>query len=169
MPRSRLRRDDHRAHVDVQRRVDIVEREVVQRGRAEDARVVDEDVEAAERLRGMIDRAAHGHRIGAVGLDRDGPAAERLDVGNDGPRPLRRFLVSDRDVRAIGRQPFRNGRADAATAARDECALALKSIHESSCGHLCNDRHRMWQVARRCQLNYFIDRYRYRRRNECHG
>ena len=37
----------------------------------DDAGIVDEDVETAERCRGLVDRALDRRRIGAVGLDGD--------------------------------------------------------------------------------------------------
>ena len=67
-----------RAHVDVQDRVDVFERDVLKLTQAKNAGVVDQDVEPAQLGDRLIDRSLDGRDIRAVRLDRHCPAARAL-------------------------------------------------------------------------------------------
>ena len=79
MGECRLARDDRRAHVDIQERVDVGERDVLEFADPENPRIVDEDVEPAQRGDRLLDRSLNGGDVRAVGLDRHGLAPLRLD------------------------------------------------------------------------------------------
>jgi hypothetical protein len=121
-----LARQNRGANVDVQEGVDVCERHVLDLGEADDPSVVDEDVQAAERLDGLADGRPDRVRVGAVGLDGDAAAAPLLD-GADHPRGgVRRLLVGDGHVGALGGQGLGDCGADAAACTGDEGALSLK-------------------------------------------
>jgi hypothetical protein len=90
---------------------------------AEHAGVGERDVEAAEPLQGQRDRRPHGLRVrhvghGAHGADLLGDAVDRaVDVG-------------EHDVRAVGDERARGGRADRPRASGDERDLPGK-LHAS--------------------------------------
>jgi hypothetical protein len=127
-----LRRDEHAADVQRERAVELLERHVLDRPVGIDARVGDEDVEPAEPRGGPLDRRAHGLRVGAVRVERQRAAAGRLHPGGHAARVVVALAERDRDVRAVGRQPLRDRRPDAAAAARDQRDLALQLCHSGS-------------------------------------
>ncbi len=59
MGERRLAGDDLGADVDIEKRVDVDERDVLELTQTKDARIVDEDVEAAERRDSLFDRRLH--------------------------------------------------------------------------------------------------------------
>ena len=63
--------------------------------------VVDEDVETAERLGGLVDRSPDRRRIGAVGLDGERLAALALDRPDDLGGAIGRTLIGDGDIRTL--------------------------------------------------------------------
>jgi hypothetical protein len=87
--------DDRSADVDVQERVDVLQRDVLDLRQSENPRIVDKDVEAAQRGDCLLDRSLDGGGIRAVGLDRDGATAQRLDGVDNLGGSLRRLLVGD--------------------------------------------------------------------------
>src|SRR6202044_3271872 len=99
MRERRFAGDDLGAHIDVEERVDVGERDVLELADPKNPRIVDEDVEAAERGDRLLDRSLNRRAVGAVSLDRDGLAPLRLDGGDDLRRAVRRFLISDCDIR----------------------------------------------------------------------
>ena len=112
--------------VDGDDRVPLVLGHVEQGPVPEDARVVYEDVESAERFDREGDEVAGGGPVGDVVTAGHGPAAAGPDLGADGfGRPAigavavnGRAEVVDDDARPAGRQGERVGPADAAAGAR---------------------------------------------------
>ncbi len=98
---GRLRGQHRRAHVDVQKSIDVGEAEVHERAHAGDADAIDEDVETAERLGRLVDRSPDRRRIGAVGLDGDRLAALALNRPNDLGGAIGRTLIGDGDIRTL--------------------------------------------------------------------
>ena len=62
-----------------------------------DARVRHDDVEVREVLERLLEEAGDGGGVGDVGLDGDGVAAERLDLGDDGEGRVGGVRVVDDD------------------------------------------------------------------------
>ncbi len=100
----------------------------------QDARIVDENVGAAEMPDGIVEHrlpARHGRDVGAVG---DPAAARRLDCVDDllchrdiGARAVTRPTeVVDQDSRALAREQFGIGLAEPATRAGDQRNLAVE-------------------------------------------
>ena len=75
------------------------------------AGVVDQDVEAAEGLAGLVDHAAHRVRVGQVGLDHHVPAARQAVKQIGAGRPA---AVVHRHAVALLRERLGDGAADAA-------------------------------------------------------
>ena len=67
------------------------------------ARVVDQDVDLAERLEDLLDDRVGDLRLRGVALDREGPAPERLDRAAAGGGGRGVALVGEGHVRALGR------------------------------------------------------------------
>ena len=107
-------------------------------GQADRARVVDEDVDAAERCDGRGDRGLHRGLVADVAGDRQRLAAGLLDLrgrGVDRSRQLRirrGGLGRDRDVGAVARGAHGDREPDAARAAGDEQRLAGERRHRGS-------------------------------------
>lgn len=64
-----LARDDWSADIDVKKRVDVIQRDVLDVRQPEDPRIVDEDVEPAQLGDRLLDRGLDGGDICAIGLD----------------------------------------------------------------------------------------------------
>ena len=99
------------------------------------ARIVDHDVDAAERLVALLDEALGVGVLGEIGDDRDDLAVGRL--GDLGRRLLERLLAAraDRDIDAFLRQHERDALADALAAAGHQRGLALKlKVHRTLLG-----------------------------------
>ncbi len=98
-------------------------------GRDEAARGrVHEDVEPAERRRGLLDRAPRECAVGEVGSDRMAARAGRGELGGRRLGVGRRAVVGERDLRAALGQPQRDRAAEAAGASGHEHAGA-RDVH----------------------------------------
>ena len=101
------------------------------------ARIVDHDVEAAERCDGPLDRAFHLRLVAHIDRDRQGISAgfdDFLGGGEDGAGQLRMRLVGlggDDNICAVTRGAQRDGKPDAARCAGDEQGAALE-CHRAS-------------------------------------
>ena len=84
------------------------------RRQAENAGIVDEHVDAAEGHLGRVEHAVDRLGIGDVGLGCNGPAAGRLDPGDDGIGRGGVAGVVHHDREAVLGEALRNGSADAA-------------------------------------------------------
>ena len=115
---------EHGAHVDVERVVKVGQRKAADFTRDGDARVVDEDVQAAQLARGAVHRLREGNGIGAVGLQGQGLAAARSNVRHQRLRRRCGAAVGEGHGRPVARQAPHDGRANAARAAGDERDLA---------------------------------------------
>jgi hypothetical protein len=89
-----------------------------QRLRDREARVVHDEVDAAEGQDGRPDRRRDLCLVGDVRADTDGDVRP-ADLGRHGPRGVLRD-VGDDDARPLGRETVRDGLADARTAAGHE-------------------------------------------------
>ena len=88
------------------------------------------DIAAAERSGGLGDRTLDLRFVGRVGDDRDDRGAGLVEEFGGSGREAHRVACEDRDRSALEREPARNRPADAARAAGDERALAVKfEIH----------------------------------------
>ena len=76
-PRRRLRGDEHAAHVQRERVVELLQRHVLDRAVRVDACAGDQDVEPAELLRGALDGRRRRAGVGAVGPHRQRAPATR--------------------------------------------------------------------------------------------
>ena len=105
---------------------------------AEDARVVDEHVEAAERVDGLLHHALGARPGRDAVVVRLGAAARRDDLVDDLLRGRRVGAVAagaaaevvDDDRGALGREQQRVTAADAAPGAGDDRDLAVEQTHE---------------------------------------
>jgi hypothetical protein len=88
--------------------------------------VVDEDVQPAEFLHGVLDHVPAGRFPADIAGEREALAFFRFDEPLGFPRVLVFVQVSDGDVRAFPREQHRDGAADAAVAAGDERDFALE-------------------------------------------
>nr|KGD10752.1 hypothetical protein DO63_5807 [Burkholderia pseudomallei] len=108
------------AHVDVEDPVERVVGGVGERPRLQDARVVDEHVDAAELPLDGVEHPAHVVRAPDVRPHRERGRAARAQLGDErvGFGAARRIVDGDR--KAVARKAPRDGRADAARRAGDE-------------------------------------------------
>ena len=120
---GRLAEEEGGLEVGVDHRVPILLGKVDAVGAADDAGIIDEDVEAAELLQRLVDHALHRFDGGEVGGDDLRLAAERADL-------LHRFLggraADGGDVGAGGGERQRDRLADAGIGAGDDRGLAGK-------------------------------------------
>jgi hypothetical protein len=107
------------------------------RRRIETGGVVDEIVEAAERLHGILDEAGEISRIQQIALHQHDRGRPRMrEVVLQRPRLRSRRAIVHHEVRPGPVEPPRDRAADAACAARDEYDFSFeRSVH--------------WQVWRR--------------------
>ena len=94
--------------------------------RAEHARVVEEDVDAAEPLHGRVGVILHLRQLRHVGLDGVHLAVDLLDRGHALPE-RRRGQIDDHHARALGREAHGGGAPNAAGASGDEHDLPSES------------------------------------------
>ena len=83
-----LRREQQAQHVQVEHLVEVLGRDLLERGELVDAGVVDEDVELAERLLRLGEEPPDVGLLGDVGLHGDGLAALASDLGDDAVGPF---------------------------------------------------------------------------------
>ena len=119
-----LRGHKHRAHVHVERVVEIGEGKAVDLARHRHAGVVDEDVEAAQRARGRVDGLREGGGVCTVGTQRQGLAAGRFNSRHQRLRGGFGAAVGEGHGRSVARQALDDGGADATRAAGDKGHLA---------------------------------------------
>ena len=131
--------DDRRTHVDVQQRVDVGERDVLEFAQSKNACIVDEDVEPAQFGDSLLDRGLNGGDVRAVRLDRHGSAPHRLDGADDLRGTLRGLLVGDRHIRAFGGKRLCDRCANTSACARHQSPFS-RQRHRNL--HFCSDRHR---------------------------
>ena len=119
MPDGVLGDDERAAEVDAELLVEDVEVEVGERGEVHPARGVDDDVDAAEALRGGGEQRLDGVLVGDVGLDGDRVLRARLLDGRVGLLLVAR--VVDDDLVAVGGEPSYDRAADPARTTGDDC------------------------------------------------
>ncbi len=119
--RGQVERDDH---------VPLLDREILDRRDELHARIVDEDVDAAEILVG-----AREHRLDLFGLGQVGAVIARLAPA-DRLQPLAFYLdrigvaeAIDDDVGAVGCEGFRDAEPDARGRSGDEGGLSVEHLH----------------------------------------
>ena len=95
-------------------------------GQRDRAGVIDDDVDAAEMLRRLIERAAHARLVAHIDDERQRSAARRLDLSGGGVDRAGqlgiglRGLGGDGDIGAVARRAQADRQADAARRAGDE-------------------------------------------------
>jgi hypothetical protein len=95
-------------------------------GEALHARIVDDDVEAGKVRDGGIEEPGHLAGLADIGLDGDGAAAFRLDVGDDRERRFGRSGVVEDDGGAARGEFAGHTGAEAAACAGDEGDAAFE-------------------------------------------
>ena len=95
-----------------------------------DPGVVDEHVDAAERIDRAVEERGDCCRVAHVGLDGDRLPTGRLDLGRERVRRFGAAGIVDDDGQAVSRQPLGDGRADALGRTCDDGA-ALCVSHEA--------------------------------------
>ena len=115
--------------------MEVLGRDLLDRSELVDARVVDQDVEPAERLLRLGEQPPDVGLPGHVRLHGDGLAPLAGDLGDDAVGPLLAGRVVDDDRRPFGRQVLRDRRPDPLGRARDDRDLAREfARHDvSSC------------------------------------
>src|SRR5829696_8357261 len=94
--------------------------------RNEVARVVDEDVQAAEGLSGFANEALGDAAFCKVALEQHGPATCLLDIAGNCRRLASASPIMDRDMSAATTERASDRRADPAARARNEARLLLQ-------------------------------------------
>ena len=123
-----LRGEDQAEDVEVELLVEVLGRHLLERGELVDARVVDQDVEPAERLLRLGEQAEDVGGIGHVRLHGDRLAPLGGDLGHDAVRAfLAGGVVDDHGRPRLG-QVFRDGGTDALGRAGDDGDLARESL-----------------------------------------
>src|SRR5262249_41376566 len=129
---ARLRAHERAARVDAVHEVVLLHRRRLGAGQVDGRGVVDQDVDAAEGLHGLLDRLGDLVLEADVDRERERLAAGRDDLlgsREDGARQLGvriGGLRDDRDVGAVARGAQRDGLADATAGTGDEERLALE-------------------------------------------
>ena len=108
--------------------VEMLRRDGLERRELVDARVVDEDVDRAERLDGLGDHAFHVFGIGQVAVDGDGFATLGDDGGDHAVGGLFAGAVVDGNRRTLGGEPSRDFGTDAFGCAGYERNFAFESL-----------------------------------------
>ena len=139
---SRPREHERPADVDVLHQVVLLRLQVERAREVDDARVVDDDVDAAELALGLQDRLGHVVVVAHVADDRQRVAARGADLlGGRVDRSLELRvrgvgLREQGDVRAVPRRAQGDGEADAAAAAGHQNRLAGERL-VGHCGSSC--------------------------------
>ena len=129
--------------VGLQRPVEMLEAEQVDLARVLLERgVVDQDVEPAQRLDGVLDRRRRERRVGDVALDQHGPAALAFDRVLGLLGVLVGVEVGDGDVGAFAGEEHRHGTADAGVGAGDQRGLAGELLGTLVIGRVVHRRRR---------------------------
>ena len=115
-----LRRHKHGAHVHGENSIEVREREIVDRAESQHARVVDQDINAAQFANRALDCCLYRAGIGTVCLNCEGPYSERLCRLRNFAGPVGRTGIGQRNVSAFASQTFDDGCADAPAAAGDK-------------------------------------------------
>ena len=115
-----LRHEEHRAQIQVQRRVPTVRSHVLDGLAHHDRRRVDEDVETLERARRLVGQAARRLRIGEIGLEQLGAATCFLNRLHRRLGPPARAVVVDGNVTSRARQADRDRLAEATPGSRHQ-------------------------------------------------
>ena len=116
---GRLGQVDRAHQVDVQHQGEIVEVHLGEGPVAQDARVVDQDVDPAPVRDHTVDHGVDALAVGDAAGPGQGLAARRHDLGRDG-LARRRSQIVDHDLRAISRQRERMTAAQSAARAGDD-------------------------------------------------
>ena len=98
-----------------------------------EADIVDQHVDAAERLVRLCNRFAHAGKVGEIHLDGQSAPPEGFDLGRQ-RFPVGRLADADDHVGAGTRTAQRTGAADAARGAGDQHDLAVQ-IEPGGCFH----------------------------------
>ena len=123
MPVRLLRHQQLPPGVRVEHAVELRDRHVFHVREALDARVRDDDVEAAEVLLGLVEERGDLRRVRDVGRDGDAVAAQGFDLLDDGVGGGGRVRVVDDDVGAAARELEREDAALAAAWGQGKEAL----------------------------------------------
>ena len=110
--------------VDVDHRLDVVERQVKERAVAPDTGIGDDDVELSEARDGRIDRPLHRRGIAHVTCDAQGAIQSQVI-----PRPRHQ-----RHARPLCHEARGHCGADSPAAARDERHATIEHAHRSPTG-----------------------------------
>lgn len=94
-----------------------------------DARVVHQHIQPTEVVERRLDQRLDLGLLAHIGLHRHRAPTRGLDVGDDLLRAMPVGGVVDDDLRAVGRKPARDARADAFRSARHQGDLAVQSAH----------------------------------------
>src|SRR4051812_7452431 len=127
--------------------VESIDRGLLEGVRDPSARVIDQDVDRSEPFFGEIEGSSRRRRVGEVGLDRDGVAGLRLDLGKDassvfGAQASVSLVIAvgcsdakvgDQNAGAGGGERLRDGGAYPVIGAGDDGDMACKI--EVTCGH----------------------------------
>ena len=121
---SRLRHEKWSARVGGKDPVPLLGGDVFERGLLEEAGVVDQQIEPAELVDDGCDGLADALCVGEVGAEGEGVDAERRERADSLFGFGLRVAIGDGDVGAAGRQPQRDGAADALRSASDQGGAA---------------------------------------------
>ena len=123
-----LRSQDQAEHVEIELLVEVLGRDVFERGKLIDARVVDEDVELVELVLRFGEQPLDVGRVGDVGLNGHRLAAILRDLADDAVGGFLAGGVVDDDGRAFGREMPGDGCADSLRGAGDDGHFAEKLL-----------------------------------------
>ena len=129
---SELGHHERAARIDLVHEIEALHICCLAIGQRDRARIVDDDVDAAEMLRGFIQSAAHGRLVAHIDSDRQRIAARLLDVFGGGVDRAGQLgidlcgLGSDRDIRAVARCAQADRQTNAARRAGNEQRFSLE-------------------------------------------
>ncbi|MCY1169227.1 hypothetical protein D9M73_92470 [compost metagenome] len=121
VPPRRLAQEEHRFEIGVDHRIPIVLGKIDRIGAADDAGIVDENIETAELIHSLIHNPLHRLDRGEIGGNDFGAAPQRADLRH---RVLSRCPPDTGHIRASRRQRYRNRLADAGIGPGDDGNLA---------------------------------------------
>src|SRR6266404_1188710 len=124
----RLRRDEYPADVDVEHAVHFFERRLLERFRNGRASIVHQHIQSAEGCKCFFDRGFDRVGIGSIRLNRDRSSPSAFNLLDDGRGCVRTFRVSDGHIRAIRSKTLRDGSANAARPACNQCNLSVQFL-----------------------------------------